>query len=141
MCASSLAALAKFLQVWDALPSITNPFLVVTGEKVRWLTHCLCLLLKTSKQWGPASPGRAAAGAGVPSTRRGSSMPSALCTPCAQDAVVPAENAYRLAERVPTARLHTFAGWGHGFKKPAELAEVRLVVLDCGGTYFSCCPS
>ena len=40
------------------------------------------------------------------------------------DVLVPHANARRIAARIPGARLHTFEGWGHGFKNPAALAEV-----------------
>lgn len=59
--------------VWDALPGITTPVLLLNGEG---------------------------------------------------DCIVPPENAHRLAARIPGAQLHTFPSWGHGFKDPAELAEV-----------------
>ena len=40
------------------------------------------------------------------------------------DVLVPPENAKRIADRIPGAQLHVFQGWGHGFKCPAQLAEV-----------------
>ena len=40
------------------------------------------------------------------------------------DALVPHANARRIAACIPGARLHTFEGWGHGFKNPAVFAEV-----------------
>jgi pimeloyl-ACP methyl ester carboxylesterase len=65
-------------QVWDALPGIQNPVLIMNGE---------------------------------------------------QDVLVPVENARRLAARIPGAQLHTFPGWGHGYKCPAQLAEVVTAFL------------
>ncbi|KAL4856383.1 2-hydroxy-6-oxononadienedioate/2-hydroxy-6-oxononatrienedioate hydrolase [Chlorella vulgaris] len=47
-----------------------------------------------------------------------------LITNGSLDVLVPPENARRLAERIPGARLHLFEGWGHGFKDSAAFARV-----------------
>ncbi|KAL4431747.1 hypothetical protein ABPG77_002963 [Micractinium sp. CCAP 211/92] len=55
-------------------------------------------------------------------------LPGVRC-PCLimngdRDVLVPHENAVRISGRIPGARLHTWEGWGHGFKDSERLAQV-----------------
>ncbi|KAL4440417.1 hypothetical protein ABPG75_003418 [Micractinium tetrahymenae] len=55
-------------------------------------------------------------------------LPGVRC-PCLimngdRDVLVPHKNAVRIAGRIPGARLHTWQGWGHGFKDSERLAQV-----------------
>lgn len=116
-------------RVWDALPRVATPCLIMNGDK-DVLVRCACCAV--ARVFGSIFGLGMCRWQAAP-LRHGPVLAEGRGIPCARppSLQVPHENAERIAARIPGARLHTWHGWGHGFKDAARLAQaVNEFLLD-----------